>query len=246
MPRDCSQTYIRLNRFVTEVMVSIDARFLNFVSEKGTMVLKLNKALYGRVMAAKLWCDMLRRTLEGLGFTRSAYDMCVSSRKSDAGITMMTIHVDDVKIFAPDDSERERSISELSELFPGLKIQRGPVLNYLGMKFEYKFDKTVNISMPGYTNAPLERSDIPRVHATPAGEDLYTIDESSTPLNDEAHEDFHSTVCKLLYLGKMVRNEILSAVNFLCSRTQAPTDQDMKKMRKFSGICEGQRTWALP
>jgi len=129
--------------------VTIDARFLEFVSENRTMVLKLNKALYGCVIAAKLWYDMLRSTLEGLGFTRSAYDMCVFSRNSEHGHTVLTVHVDDVKIFAPGDSERERVISELSELFPGLKIIRGPDLNYLGMKFEYRSDRTVKISMPG-------------------------------------------------------------------------------------------------
>jgi len=45
MPRECQQTLIRLKRFLTEVMVSIDTRFLKFVSDNGTMVPKLNKAL---------------------------------------------------------------------------------------------------------------------------------------------------------------------------------------------------------
>jgi len=182
---------------------------------------------------------MLRSTLECLGFTTSPYDLCVFSASAKAGTTVMTVHVDDVKIFAPTDSERERAITELSEMFPGLKINRGPTINYLGMKFEYRKDGTVNINMPGYTNALLERDDVPRVHATPAGEDLYQIDEDSKALNEEAAEDFHSTVCKLLYLGKMVRNELLGAVNFLCSKTQAPTEQDLTKLRKIFGYLRG-------
>jgi len=245
MPRDCPQTYVRLNRFLTEVMVTIDERFLKFVGDNGTMVLKLNKALYGCVIAAKLWYDMLRSTLEDLGFKRSEYDMCVFSRCSDDKHTTLTIHVDDVKIFAPNDIERDRVIDQLSDLYPGLKVHRGPVITYLGMKFDYQDDKTVRITMPGYTNAILEQSDVRRAHTTPAGEDLYTIDEDSEPLGPEDQEEFHSTVCKLLYLSKMVRNEMLGAVNFLCSRVQTPTKQDKTKLDRMLGYLKGTRDLGL-
>mmetsp|Transcript_17293 Transcript_17293/g.46163 ORF Transcript_17293/g.46163 Transcript_17293/m.46163 type:complete len:173 (+) Transcript_17293:755-1273(+) len=93
--------------------------------------------------------------------------------------------------------------------------------------------------MPGYTNALLERYDVARVHTTPAGDELYDIDENSKTLDADRREDFHSTVCKLLYLRKLVRSELLALVNLLCSRTQSPTEQDLKKLRKILGYLRG-------
>mmetsp|Transcript_19348 Transcript_19348/g.48397 ORF Transcript_19348/g.48397 Transcript_19348/m.48397 type:complete len:547 (+) Transcript_19348:1560-3200(+) len=133
MPREGPQTYIRLNKFLTGVMVSIDARFARFVGTSGTMVARLNKALYGCVVAAKLWYELLRMNLESQGFQRSPVDMCVFARTKKSKTTMCSVHVDDVKIFAPDTYARDEMIDQLRQKFPDLKVHVGPSLSYLGL-----------------------------------------------------------------------------------------------------------------
>mmetsp|Transcript_19346 Transcript_19346/g.48377 ORF Transcript_19346/g.48377 Transcript_19346/m.48377 type:complete len:641 (+) Transcript_19346:1869-3791(+) len=232
MPREGPQTYIRLNKFLSGVMVAIDPRFSRFVGPSGTMVARLNRALYGCVVAAKLWYELLRKTLESIGFSRSPADMCVFARKEEAGTTMCSVHVDDVKLFAPNAAIRDSVFDKLKQRFPDLKIHVGTQLSYLGMSFNYDTPGEVNISMPAFVESLLAESETTGSAETPAGEDLFEIDEESAWLDEERCEAFHSRAAKLLYLGKLTRGDLLTSTIFLCSRVQAPTQQDEQKLSR--------------
>jgi hypothetical protein len=65
---------------------------------------------------------------------------------------------------------------------------------------------------------------------TPAGGNLFQIKEDQILLNGEQKNTFHSLVAKLLYLSKRTRPDVLLAVNFLCTRVQAPDIDDWKKL----------------
>ena len=88
--------------------------------------------------------------------------------------------------------------------------------------------------------------DIPGEASTPAESDLYTVNEKSTVLDKSQKERYHSITAKILYLGKRVRPDILTAVSFLTKRVQSPNVDDMRKLRrviryirstKDKGIC---------
>jgi hypothetical protein len=51
-----------------------------FVEEKGTSIVQLDKALYGCVEAAVLWYTNLCATLVGMGIAPSPYDPCVFNK----------------------------------------------------------------------------------------------------------------------------------------------------------------------
>jgi hypothetical protein len=54
--------------------------------------------------------------------------------------------------------------------------------------------------------------------------------EGVVKLEGEEKEWFHSTVAKLLYLSKRVRNDILVAVSFLTTRIVGPDSDDRSKL----------------
>ena len=55
MPLDGDHAVLmRLNKYLTYVLVSIDKYYQEYVNEKGTCVVKLKKVLYGCVESAKL------------------------------------------------------------------------------------------------------------------------------------------------------------------------------------------------
>ena len=70
------------------------------------------------------------------------------------------------------------------------------------------------------------------VSTTPASANLFSIDESSEKLCTSEKEFYHTFTAKLLYLGKRVRPDLLTAVSFLAKRVQAPTQQDFRKLQK--------------
>ena len=78
MPLEGSHTvFMRLNKYLTDVLISIDKSYMKYVNDKGTCIVKLKKALYGCVESAKLWYDKISHDLSVLGYTANAYDMCV-------------------------------------------------------------------------------------------------------------------------------------------------------------------------
>ena len=65
--------------------------------------------------------------------------------------------------------------------------------------------------------------------ATPAGKDLFTVDDKSPLLAEKVRRLFHTNVAKLLYLTKQARPNILTTTGFL--RVTKATVQDRKKLR---------------
>ncbi len=52
--------HMRLDKVMTAILVRIDPTFSVYVTEDGSSVVQLDKALYGCVEAAHLWYLMLR------------------------------------------------------------------------------------------------------------------------------------------------------------------------------------------
>ena len=112
---------IRLNKYLTSILVSIDKSYQKYVNEKGTVVVKLKKALYRCVESAKLWYDKISSDLAQLGYKVNPSDICVSNRTElDSTQTTLVIHVDDMMISSRDEKRIDSIISEIERLYPGL------------------------------------------------------------------------------------------------------------------------------
>jgi hypothetical protein len=72
--------HMRLNKTMT-------AKFTEFVTEDGSSVVQLDKALYGCVKAAHLWYLMLREKLETYGFEVDPAQPCMFNKlNASAGV----------------------------------------------------------------------------------------------------------------------------------------------------------------
>jgi hypothetical protein len=94
--------YMKLTGKMAELMCEFDpATYSPFMSrERGQAVLyvRLVKALYGTVRAARLFWDKLTTTLEGWGFVINPYDVCMVNKTINGKQCTVTWHVDDLKI----------------------------------------------------------------------------------------------------------------------------------------------------
>ena len=66
----------------------------------------------------------------------------------------------------------------------------------------------------------------------PAKSKLFTIIDEADDLPESRKEIFHSCVAKLLWIEKRSRPELETAVSFLCTRVQKPTEEDWGKLRR--------------
>jgi len=70
--------------------------------------------------------------------------------------------------------------------------------------------------------------DMTGVTKTPAGNHLFTTNPDCDKLPEKTVQVFHHIVAKLLYLCKRIRQDIQTAVAFLCTRVKHPDSDDHK------------------
>jgi len=238
--------YMRLDRVCSEAYCKLYAPALPFLEADGTLVVRLRKALYGCVQSGRLWYMHLRQTLVSIGFTGSLYDRCVYNMGERDKQVTLTLHVDDLMLTSSCHFELDRVVNLLEEKYKTVKIVRGSVHGYLGMRFDYSLPGKCDVSMNGFIEAMLVGHDDLPCAVSPATDMLHSVrDGEVVKLNMEEKEKFHSLVAKLLYLSKRVRNEILVAVNFLTTRIVSPDSDDWTKLIRLINYLHGTRQLSM-
>jgi len=226
--------FMRIDAELAKVLVAMyPDKFKDYLNYDGSVVVQLDKALYGCVQSAKLWYEHLRGTLEAIGYTRNPHDICVFNKDGEDGKQCtVTIHVDDLLITCVTQATIEELLNHLVKTYTTVEIRRGCVHEYLGVVYDFTDKGSVSISMEAYTREVLQCYNVRGKAATPALEHLFEVREESTKLSEAGREEFHSAVAKLLYLAKRSRPDILPAIIFLTSRvTKADVDDQAKLER---------------
>ena len=65
---------------------------------------------------------------------------------------------------------------------------------------------------------------------SPATRNLSTIDDEGIKLGKKDADAFHQSVARLLFLSKRARQDIQTAIAFLCTRVKSPDIDDNKKL----------------
>ena len=203
----------------------------NFVNQRGDLIVRLKKALYGLVESAKLWNDLLAKELKQLGFDSNAKDKCVFNKIVNGVQITVLVYVDDLLVTCVDGGAIRDLYDTLGARYPGLKIEEGPVINYLGQTLDFSNEGKCKVSMKKYVEEVLEDCKVDGFAATPASSDLFVVGEGEKLSKAEA-DAFHSRVAKLFYLAKRVRPDLLTAVAWLATRVQDSTSIDWEKLTR--------------
>jgi len=239
---DIGGAYLNANMGTNEVLMAIEPRLAEVLvdiapayrdsrRDDGSVVVKLEKALYGCVESAKLWYEHLRGTLESFGFVVNPYDMCVFNRTRRRGAQCtICVHVDDLLITCADRYQVEDVVRELRRVYGEVTSQIGPVQDYIGIHFDFSKPPTVQLSMTGIVRELLSEAEASGRVTTPCAGNLFRIDPDSPLLSSERAQVFHSRVAKILYIAKRCRPDLLPLCAFLTTRVQAPTEEDWNKL----------------
>ena len=77
MPATGVKEHMRLDKVMTELLLKIDPSYESFLEQSGTVVVELDKALYGCIEAISLWYEDLKRTIKQYGFIENPYYQAV-------------------------------------------------------------------------------------------------------------------------------------------------------------------------
>jgi hypothetical protein len=131
-----------LSKILTEISPSHYAEYLR---EDGSLVLALDKGLYGLGEAAKLWYDTISAALLGIGMTRNAKDQLTPC-----------LHVDDIMVTCKNEEAIMSLHSEPCDRYGAVTYNRGNVHSYLGQKIGFNASGRCDVIMADYVSDLLD------------------------------------------------------------------------------------------
>ena len=238
---------LKIDPIISAILCKLDPTYFNYLNKDQSLFVELQRALYGCLESARLWYEHLAATLQTIpNMMQSKLDPCLFYMHEGKEKIYIAIYVDDIKMISSS-TQLTNTVKEKLKSVYTVKFQEGTTHEYLGMKFEYQNDKVL-ITSPNYINNLL--TDYKDKNSfgytpTPASNDLFHIDETSTLLSDTDKEIFHSFVARTLYLSKRNRPDLLCAVSFLTTRVQNPTVQDKNKLHRVINYINNTKDLAL-
>jgi hypothetical protein len=224
------EVHMRLNKPIADLLVRLDSKYEEYRNDDGSMVVKLNRALYGLVQSAKLWYEHLSGTLERNGYRKLESDECVFVRTDDNGnLIKIVLHVDDMLVMCKDKEELVKFGELLKREYKDIKVSHGPIVSYLGMQFDFSKDGEVTITMPGYVKELIQYYEIEGNAVSPHNDKLFEINDESPLLSKEDQDAMRSATASLLYLARRTYPELLPVTAHLTTRVGKYTTEDEGK-----------------
>ncbi|KAG7342125.1 reverse transcriptase RNA-dependent DNA polymerase [Nitzschia inconspicua] len=219
---------MKLDGPLVEILCEIDPRYHKYVVyEKGQKVLYVHliKALYGMLVSAMLFYKKLKQDLIDYGFEINPYDPCVANKIVNGKQLTITWHVDDLKVSHMQPSVVTEFMDWVKKMYGQIgevKITRGKVHEYLGMKLIYNSDGSMTIDMSDYIQSMIDAFPIKYLEgksvSSPWNDNLFKVDEHSNKLEKKRAEQFHTTTAQGLFACKRARPDINPVIAFLTTR----------------------------
>jgi len=225
-----SFVYARIDRSQVKQVLQIRPEWKRFVNDRGDIICKVNKGLYGLREAPLLWSRHLKDTLVSeAGYTQNSKEACVYSLGSGVDMTILIVFVDDILILSKNNDESERLQAILKNKYGKITTQVGEKLDYLGMEIRTVPDG-FEVTQVGSVEKLLDTYDVVGTKPTPGTANFCSVHEDAEELDTEQFEMFRSIVFSLLYIARRCRPDIHFHVAWLTSRMVLPTEQDLAKL----------------
>ena len=235
-----NKTIMKIRGVLVDILCDIDPVYRDYVVYEGSqkiLYVHIKKAIYGMLMSALLYYKRFRSDMEEYGFEINPYDPCVANKMVNGEQLTVIWHVDDLKASHKEDQVLTDYLQWVKDTYGRIgevKMTRGKIHDYLGMRIDYSVDGEVKFDMIDYVESMIK--DFPEDElkgkevATPWNENLFKPLESSPMLNREQAESFHTFTAQGLFLCKQARPDISPAIAYFTTRVRAPTKDDWSKL----------------
>jgi hypothetical protein len=223
------KVHVRLQPQVVQVLLKMRPDLKGFLLRDGTLIVQLEKAMYGTLQAALLLYQRVDKALVDAGFAANPYDQCVYNRGQGDDRVTVCVYVDDIMVTGQAQAAVDKVIDMITGVFNDVKVHKGKVHSYLGMTFDFSHEGECRMSMVGYVRDLVKCVGIAGQAASPATSDLFVVRPDAQPLDAARKKQLHTGVAKLLFAAKRVLIDTLVAVSFLTTRVTAPDEDDWNK-----------------
>jgi hypothetical protein len=223
-----------------KILAELDPKYNQYLRPDGTVCVRLLKALYGTVEAARLWHDLITKVLVDNGFIANVHEKCVlNKRLADGTMVTVVLYVDDLLVTC----DRAEGIAALraylESKFPEVAFHTGDVIEYVGMTVDFiSKPGAAVVTMKQMTDDIIDTGKVLTKYPTPAADNLFIVPVSPR-LASDGESRFRTIVAKLLYLAKRARPDVLLPVSWLTTRVRECTVDDMAKLDRVIGYLMG-------
>ena len=211
---------------------------------------KLHKSLYGLKQAHLAWHSKLVADLQGIGFRELPSAPCVFMRKpaaarhamelrgdnpAGAKCSFILVYVDDLLVVAPSKHVLKAIMQSLHQLYEMREMSN--VEMFLGVELKWSPNrKSLHMSQSRYASDMVRRygmqdskpTDTPMVASFFAGLDA----EKAEVMADVELDTYRSIIGSLLFLARMSRPDITTAVAMLARYSHCPTAYCMRAAKR--------------
>ena len=228
---------MKLNKYEASIISKLNTSLKEYIQSDGTMLVQLEKTLYGLPESGKKWYDLLTEYFIELRFTKCQYEPTLMRRDED----IITIHVDDLLI----SYNNNKLIDEITTFFQEKRIPltikyltNETPLEHLGVIITKLEDGTITLSQKHYIEKEiLEIYNPMKTYRTPAT-NMENDDTSDNKLIDK--NEYLQKLMKLYYIAARTRPDILTAVSYAAATNEPTTKHDNKLNRIIGYLKETQ------
>ena len=210
-----------------------------YLRRDGKILVKLDKIMYGFKEAAYWWNKLLTKVFLDNGYQQMSKDQCVLVKSEGNKVAYCAVTVDDC-FFAmtKDEDWINQSIDMLKAAFDELTVERGEVINILGMTvtMDRAMGKAV-INQKRFLDKLTSTFGLSKSAVTPATGDIMYERPDAKLLEDQ--RKFMSLNATLMYASKRTYPEISFPVTYLSSRYNKATEDDYSKALRVAEYIYG-------
>jgi len=236
--------YMKIDRHLASVLAELDSTWQKYIDKQtGELTVKINKAMYGLPESARLWYKHLQRTLTDMGYLKCESDDGLFVKRNSNGYSRICLHVDDMLHTYTDIKLKHELHEQLIRVYKDITVCAGDNLNYLGMNILLdRTRKRARVNQKNLLQEILKQGGVTGTAPQAAGGDLFDLPESSKPCD---RTRFASRLMRLMYLAKKTRPDAITALAFLATRLQHPTENDWKKLVRVEKYLNGTQNYGL-
>ena len=228
---------MKLGRKIVDMIVELDAKIEEYRNSNGSIVVELEKCLYGLQEAAKVWYDLISKTLMDAGFTRSEWDKCLFHKKSGDKVVYVVLYVDDMLLSGTDEACVNKEIEVLNSSFSDkVTIKEGKQISFLGLEVHLNGGHIL-VSQGNYLKQILEDLKVVGTEKSPAADNLMDKRKDDDKECDKVL--YRRTVYRLMYAAIRTRPDILYSNVILSGRCETATETDWKHAMRILKYING-------
>jgi hypothetical protein len=201
-------------------------------------VARLDKAIYGTVQAACCFYEDLSGTLIENGWRVAQADKCLYIKERKVGLSFLTTHVDDIKIFSPSQAVSDLDMHDLRKY---KKKDFGEMSHVLNFTVKQETEGEISISQEGYLKRLLQEICPESLHPV-----KFPVDPGAdlSPATEEEQAEMHAypyaeILGALSHLAVNSRPDIKYPVGKLAKSTKGYGRRHVKALERVLRYLKG-------